>query len=759
MILEIDQISIYFPYDKIYPEQLKYIKLLLKSLQDSGHCLIEMPSGTGKTISLLSCTVSYLLHCRTINKPFKIIYCSRTIPEIDKTLNELKNLVSYIEKYVKFNFLGLGLSKRGNLCINKEAMHSFDLELTCRKMINHLDGMNCDFYEHEPVTIPSGIYNFDDLKKFGMENGVCPYFYVRNHLSLCDCIIYPYNYLIDPKVYSIISKDLPSNSVIIFDEAHNIDAHCIEALSSEITRSILESASKALQKIEKKSKSEKQNMQAKINQEYKLMKQKLDFTVENTIPYFFKSEKVDFAPGNLRNTNHFISVMKRFIEFLKTKIKTTHLTIETPKSFVQSVFDLTFVDKKTLLFVSQRMGIMIQNLEIEDDDIHKLLHVSNFATMLSLYSKGFSVIFEPYDTISGVFNPILRLACLDASLAIEHVFKKFRNVIITSGTLSPINMYPKILNFVPSNIFEIGATLDRNSICPLIVTKGSDQMLMKSDEHFETPDSISSVYLNINEKKDEDTSAENKLTTTFKLRIDPSVIRNYGDLIISLCSAVPDNIVVFFPSYIYMEELITLWSESDIMSDILSQKLVFIETPDFKETELALKNYRNCCDSGRGAILFSVARGKVSEGVDFEYGYGRAVVILGIPFMYSESVRLKERLRYIKQEYGIREYDFLVFDAMRHAAQCLGRVLRNKNDYGLMIMADSRFGAKNKFTKMPKWIQDRMEPGNSGLSVDMTISIAKSYFKEMAQPIIGSVISLLDKKQAQELLQTISNTK
>jgi DNA excision repair protein ERCC-2 len=36
----------------------------------------------------------------------------------------------------------------------------------------------------------------------------------------------------------------------------------------------------------------------------------------------------------------------------------------------------------------------------------------------------------------------------------------------------------------------------------------------------------------------------------------------------------------------------------------------------------------------------------------------------------------------------IRENDFLTFDAMRHAAQCVGRVLRGKTDYGLMVFAD-----------------------------------------------------------------------
>ena len=35
------------------------------------------------------------------------------------------------------------------------------------------------------------------------------------------------------------------------------------------------------------------------------------------------------------------------------------------------------------------------------------------------------------------------------------------------------------------------------------------------------------------------------------------------------------------------------------------------------------------CDNGRGAVLLSVARGKVSEGLDFDHNYGRAVIIFG----------------------------------------------------------------------------------------------------------------------------------
>ena len=47
-----------------------------------GHCVLEMPSGTGKTVSLLALIVAYL----TVNKTElqKLIYCSRTVQEINK---------------------------------------------------------------------------------------------------------------------------------------------------------------------------------------------------------------------------------------------------------------------------------------------------------------------------------------------------------------------------------------------------------------------------------------------------------------------------------------------------------------------------------------------------------------------------------------------------------------------------------------------------------------------------------------------------
>lgn len=171
-----------------------------------------------------------------------------------------------------------------------------------------------------------------------------------------------------------------------------------------------------------------------------------------------------------------------------------------------------------------------------------------------------------------------------------------------------------------------------------------------------------------------------------------------------------------------------------ILKEVWKYKLIFVETPDAVETSIALENYRRACDNGKGAVLLSVARGKVSEGIDFDHNYGRAVIMFGIPYQYTESRILKARLEFLRDNYRIRENDYLTFDAMRHAAQCVGRVLRGKTDYGLMVFADKRFAKADKRAKLPKWINAYITDTASNLSTDMAMVISKRFLRSMAQP-------------------------
>ena len=82
-------------------------------------------------------------------------------------------------------------------------------------------------------------------------------------------------------------------------------------------------------------------------------------------------------------------------------------------------------------------------------------------------------------------------------------------------------------------------------------------------------------------------------------------------------------------------------------------KLVYLETKDVVETTLALDNYKKACDSGRGAVFLSIARGKVAEGIDFDNHYGRCVVLFGIPYQYTKSHVLRARLDFMREKYQV----------------------------------------------------------------------------------------------------------
>lgn len=106
-----------FPYPRIYPEQYAYMCDLKKTLDAGGHCVLEMPSGTGKTVSLLSLIIAYQQH---YPEHRKLIYCSRTMSEIEKALSELKALMKFRAKELGYteDFRALGLTSRKNLCLH-----------------------------------------------------------------------------------------------------------------------------------------------------------------------------------------------------------------------------------------------------------------------------------------------------------------------------------------------------------------------------------------------------------------------------------------------------------------------------------------------------------------------------------------------------------------------------------------------------------------------------------------------------------------
>lgn len=68
-------------------------------------------------------------------------------------------------------------------------------------------------------------------------------------VQFANVVVYSYQYLLDPKVAGIISKEMQKECVVVFDEAHNIDNVCIEALSVSVRRQTIEGARRNLNRM------------------------------------------------------------------------------------------------------------------------------------------------------------------------------------------------------------------------------------------------------------------------------------------------------------------------------------------------------------------------------------------------------------------------------------------------------------------------------------------------------------------------------
>lgn len=105
------------------------------------------------------------------------------------------------------------------------------------------------------------------------------------------------------------------------------------------------------------------------------------------------------------------------------------------------------------------------------------------------------------------------------------------------------------------------------------------------------------------------------ISSRFEVRNDPAVVRNFGSILIEYSKIVPDGVVAFFPSYLYMESIVAAWNDmvcflcawylltwhrtlfaptfvQGILNEVWKHKLIFVETPDANETSIALENYR-----------------------------------------------------------------------------------------------------------------------------------------------------------------------
>ena len=106
----------------------------------------------------------------------------------------------------------------------------------------------------------------------------------------------------------------------------------------------------------------------------------------------------EVIPGNIRHADHFLGFLKRFIEYLKTRLRVQHVVQESPAGFLKDIHMKVCIDRKPLRFCAERLSSLLRTLEITDlTDYGGLTVITHFATLVSSYTQGFTIIIEPFD--------------------------------------------------------------------------------------------------------------------------------------------------------------------------------------------------------------------------------------------------------------------------------------------------------------------------------------------------------------------------
>ena len=76
---------------------------------------------------------------------------------------------------------------------------------------------------------------------------------------------------LDPKISTLISKEIEKESIVVFDEAHNIDNICIEALSITLDKPTIFAAARNLNKLQKLIAQAEASNSQRLQDEYKML--------------------------------------------------------------------------------------------------------------------------------------------------------------------------------------------------------------------------------------------------------------------------------------------------------------------------------------------------------------------------------------------------------------------------------------------------------------------------------------------------------
>jgi regulator of telomere elongation helicase 1 len=229
---------------------------VLEALDGGTNALLESPTGTGKTLSLLCATLAWQTQhrARQLNasgaaaalhysdapllqqhkqmqmpqQQCTIVYASRTHSQLSQVARELKASV-YRPK------LAL-LGSREQLCVHLEVskLKGTAMSAACGTLCKSRSCKHHTALDQGAGPEADRVMDIEELAELGRSTGFCPYYHGRNSAGEAELILMPYNYLLDAASRRSLKVAWPG-AIVIFDEAHNLEGVASDSASFELT--------------------------------------------------------------------------------------------------------------------------------------------------------------------------------------------------------------------------------------------------------------------------------------------------------------------------------------------------------------------------------------------------------------------------------------------------------------------------------------------------------------------------------------------
>ncbi|CAI0434835.1 unnamed protein product, partial [Linum tenue] len=739
-------IPVEFPYQP-YGTQLAFMGRVISTLeraQREGHChaLLESPTGTGKSLSLLCSTLAWqqtqklknqyanLTHSKpdpeAMSDPLghgggfvpetqpsrnlppgmteptsqaapsskaqkkkmapTIFYASRTHSQISQVVREYRKTAYRVPMAI--------LASRKHYCTNKSVIQSGNVDEECKLLMKDPEG-GCSYFKNmnkvkTHTSLQKGgcheVHDIEDLVKVGNVVKGCPYYAARSMAEEAQLVFCPYSYVINPIVRGAMEVDI-KGAILVLDEAHNIEDIARDAGSVDLDEDALGKLQIELGQVCSGDAMIYQPLYEMIQDLLSWMERKKSTLEMREFQQFYSCWTGDQALRELQEAN---ITQQCFPILLECALKAIKEATDKEAEFAPlSGMSVTILEGlfSSLTYFFSRNGS----------------HVSDYQLAVQRTVKK-----DTKNIVTG-WTHTFSLWCLNPAVVFKDITDLSLSVILTSGTLSPMNSFPS----------ELGATFGTSIEAPHVVNIKSQvwtSVISSSPEHYPL-------------------NASYKTASTFAFQ------DALGKSLEEIFKVVPAGALVFFPSYSMMGKLCKRWQETGQWSKLHAQKPLFVEPRGGNQEEFdsLLKGYYKSISGSEKVPVGNKKRTKKTvikkRGGAF-LAVCRGKIIVGIPFPNINDVQVCLKKKYNDTFKSTKNLisgsEWYCYQAFRALNQAAGRCIRHKNDYGAIILLDERYQEERNLAYISKWLRKSIQHHDS---FDESIERLKSFFSDAKEAV------------------------